>query len=258
MCKSLQSRGDSSRKLSPFFVETASHHKGAIVIYFSSHHKNGENVSEIMMMMVKMMVEMIMQLVGPNQIMRCFLIALTSSSIDILRLLPHFLTRANCSRKVCEIEPWSLTPAPPYQRGMGSWCQWFDQFSPHFRPFLEENCFGRKKLTSPHLWHDDRGDRGGGGDGGDGSDGETRGIGASKEGEGWGEGKEKMSPLRDEQLKNKQTTRKDRVFRFPNPLAPGSDIQVHVSWGTWLIAPHSRCFWQLFDFLNRTTAPRSE
>ena len=105
MCKSLQSRGDSSRKLSPFFVETASHHKGAIVIYFSSHHKNGENVSEIMMMMVKMMVEMIMQLVGPNQIMRCFLIALTSSSIDILRLLLHFLTRANCSRRACEIEP---------------------------------------------------------------------------------------------------------------------------------------------------------
>ena len=39
VCKSLQSRGDSSRKLSPFFVETASHHNGAIVIYFSSHHK---------------------------------------------------------------------------------------------------------------------------------------------------------------------------------------------------------------------------
>ena len=28
----------------------------------------------------------------------------------------------------------------------------------------------------------------------------------------------------------KQTTRKDRVFSFPNPLAPGCDIQVHVSW----------------------------
>ena len=122
-CKSLQSRGDSSRKLSPFFVETASHHKGAIVIYFSSHHKNGENVSEIMMMMVKMMVEMIMQLGGPNQIMRCFLIALTSSTVDILRLLLHFLTRANCFRKICEIEPWLLTPAPPNQRGVGSWCQ---------------------------------------------------------------------------------------------------------------------------------------
>ena len=39
VCKSLQSRGDSSRKLSPFFVETASHHNGAIVLYFSSHHK---------------------------------------------------------------------------------------------------------------------------------------------------------------------------------------------------------------------------
>ena len=25
-----------------------------------------------------------------------------------------------------------------------------------------------------------------------------------------------------------------RVVRFPNPLAPGSDIQIHVSWGTLL------------------------
>ena len=24
------------------------------------------------------------------------------------------------------------------------------------------------------------------------------------------------------------------VVRFPNPLAPGSDIQIHVSWGTRL------------------------
>ena len=162
VCKSLQSRGDSSRKLSPFFVETASHHKGvtrqhksatshhkgAIVIHFEtathitrvpldstvtaqechphqkgarSHHKGarshkkgaivihffrcpfrgyGENVSEMMMMMV-----MIVQSVGPNQIMRCFLIALTSSTVDMLRLLLHFLTTSNCSRKVCEIEP---------------------------------------------------------------------------------------------------------------------------------------------------------
>ena len=84
-----------------------SHKKGAIVIHFfrCPFRGDGANVSEMMMMMVKMMVEMIMQLVGPNQIMRCFLIALTSSTVDILRLLLHFLTRANCSRKVCEIEP---------------------------------------------------------------------------------------------------------------------------------------------------------
>ena len=29
------------------------------------------------------------------------------------------------------------------------------------------------------------------------------------------------------------------LVRFPNPLAPGSDIQIHVSWGTWLVITYS-------------------
>ena len=29
-------------------------------------------------------------------------------------------------------------------------------------------------------------------------------------------------------------TRSVTLVRFPNPLAPGSDIQIHVSWGTRL------------------------
>ena len=45
------------------------------------------------------------------------------------------------------------------------------------------------------------------------------------------------------------------LVRFPNPLVPGRDIQVHVSWGTWLIAPHSRCFWQFFLFFEPHYCP---
>ena len=47
-----------------------------------------------------------------------------------------FLTRTNCSRKVREIEPWSLTPAPPYQSHGAK--KWFGQFSRHFTQFLED------------------------------------------------------------------------------------------------------------------------
>ena len=39
----------------------------------------------------------------------------------------------------------------------------------------------------------------------------------------------------------RKTIERDVLVSFPNPLAPGSDIQIHVSWGTRLIVASKPC-----------------
>ena len=54
-------------------------------------------------------------------------------------------TRTICSRKVREIEPWSLILDPPHPPNKGGGVRvskkWFDQFSRYLRPFLVDNSF---------------------------------------------------------------------------------------------------------------------